>query len=284
MSPIGFVAQLQRYACSRLAECAVGTAQSSSPALEVATGVILVSAPIDRRACPIDCFAQSNEYFHRLIRCHMADNGKLLKITTSHGSIVVEDSGGPGIPLLMIHGNSSCREVFGRQVQDPAFAHRRTIALDLPGHGGSADADDPDRSYTRQGLTDLVVEVLSMLDVREAVVLGWSLGGHVGIQMLSRFPRVVGLIITGTPPVSRGGLGQPLGRALPPPSGRWACRVLAFAAPFQPACGALPERHRRLSGRRSTAVMSVAYLASAASSRARSRKARRAAEGLRRPG
>jgi pimeloyl-ACP methyl ester carboxylesterase len=138
----------------------------------------------------------------------MADNGKLLKITTSHGSIVVEDSGGPGIPLLMIHGNSSCREVFGRQVQDPAFAHRRMIALDLPGHGGSADADDPDRSYTRQGLTDLVVEVLSMLDVREAVVLGWSLGGHVGIQMLSRFPRVVGLIITGTPPVGRGGVSE----------------------------------------------------------------------------
>jgi pimeloyl-ACP methyl ester carboxylesterase len=39
-------------------------------------------------------------------------------------------------------------------------------------------------------------------------VLGWSLGGHVAIEMLSRFLGMKGLIITGTPPIRRGGFKE----------------------------------------------------------------------------
>jgi len=133
---------------------------------------------------------------------------RIFSISTSHGSISVEDNGKSGVPLVMIHGNSTCRSVFVRQMQDEVLSQRRIIAFDFPGHGGSADAPEPERSYTRGGLADLALELLATLDVREAVILGWSLGGHVGIQMLAQWSGLIGLILTGTPPVGRGGMAQ----------------------------------------------------------------------------
>ena len=127
---------------------------------------------------------------------------------TSHGAICVEDLGGSGIPVVMIHGNSTCRGVFARQMQNEWLGQRRLIAFDLPGHGDSADAPWPERSYTRGGLADLALELLATLEVREAVILGWSLGGHVGIQMLAQWPGLIGLILTGTPPIGRGGMAE----------------------------------------------------------------------------
>ncbi|CAB3751530.1 alpha/beta fold hydrolase [Paraburkholderia solisilvae] len=124
-------------------------------------------------------------------------------VTTSHGRIAVEEQGHDGLPVLLIHGNSSCRGVFRKQLQS-ALAHgRRLIAFDLPGHGGSDNAPDPIRSYTRPSIADAAVELLAQLQVSEAVVVGWSLGGHIAIDMIARFPGLRGLMIIGTPPVGR---------------------------------------------------------------------------------
>ncbi|WP_338664108.1 alpha/beta hydrolase [Pararoseomonas sp. SCSIO 73927] len=120
----------------------------------------------------------------------------------------MEDSGGGGRPLLLIHGNSSCRQVFARQFQSDLAARYRLIAFDLPGHGASDDAPDPFRTYSLPGLADCAVEILERLQISEAVVLGWSLGGHVAIEMLSRFKGMKGLILTGTPPIRRGGFAE----------------------------------------------------------------------------
>lgn len=130
------------------------------------------------------------------------------RIDTSHGSLVVEEHGRGGIPLVLIHGNSSCRDVFVRQARSRLAEHRRIITLDLPGHGDSSNAPEPVCSYTRPGLAGAVVEALTLLGIREAAVLGWSLGGHIGIEMLSCFPGIKGLVITGTPPVRRNGMAE----------------------------------------------------------------------------
>lgn len=129
-------------------------------------------------------------------------------VETSHGRIAVEETRGRGLPLLLIHGNSSCREVFRHQLDAPLAERRRVIAFDLPGHGESSDAPDPMRSYTRSGLADAAVELLEHMGIREAAVFGWSLGGHVGIDMLSRFPGMRGLMISGTPPVRRNRMAE----------------------------------------------------------------------------
>lgn len=122
-------------------------------------------------------------------------------LTTSHGEISLVDSGGAGPALLMIHGNSARKEIFRHQFGEELTSRYRLIAYDLPGHGESADAADPRRSYSVTGYADLALEILEARGLAEAAVLGWSLGGHVGIELLDRRYPVRGLMITGTPPV-----------------------------------------------------------------------------------
>jgi pimeloyl-ACP methyl ester carboxylesterase len=129
-------------------------------------------------------------------------------VTTSHGALAIEDVGQGNLPLVLIHGNSTCRDVFRHQLTGRLAKNHRLIAFDLPGHGQSGDAPDPARTYTRPGLADAVVELLERLSVKEAVVLGWSLGGHIGIEMVPRFAGMRGLMVIGTPPVARNGMAD----------------------------------------------------------------------------
>jgi pimeloyl-ACP methyl ester carboxylesterase len=105
-------------------------------------------------------------------------------IITSHGSLAVEESGQGSIPVLLIHGNSSCRGVSRHQLQGRLAQNHRLIAFDLPGHGQSSNAPDPTQSYTHPGFADAAIELLGKLGVTEAIVFGWSLGGHIGIEMV----------------------------------------------------------------------------------------------------
>jgi pimeloyl-ACP methyl ester carboxylesterase len=129
-------------------------------------------------------------------------------IATSHGSLAVEESGQGSIPVLLIHGNSFCRGVFRNQMQGRIAKNHRLISFDLPGHGQSSNAINPQRSYTRPGLADAAIELLDKLEVTEVIVFGWSLGGHIGIEMIPRFPGMRGLMLSGAPPVSRNQMSQ----------------------------------------------------------------------------
>jgi len=132
----------------------------------------------------------------------MSNSSRLHTIDTSHGTITAIESGPQNkLPLLLIHGNSFCKEVFRHQLESPLTNRYRLIALDLPGHGQSGNALDYMRTYTRPGLADATVELLATLGVNEAAIMGWSLGGHVAIEMINRYAGMRGLMITGAPPV-----------------------------------------------------------------------------------
>src|SRR6187402_459321 len=53
-------------------------------------------------------------------------------IRTSHGVLAIEESGQGDLPVVLIHGNSSSREVFRRQIETGLFKDYRLIAVDLP--------------------------------------------------------------------------------------------------------------------------------------------------------
>ncbi len=125
------------------------------------------------------------------------------EVETSGAKLAVVESGGDGPAVLMIHGNSSCKEVFRNQMQGAIGAKYRCIAFDLPGHGASSDAYDPENVYTIPGYAALAVELMEKLGAERYAVLGWSLGGHVGIDMLPKTDRIAGLMISGTPPVGK---------------------------------------------------------------------------------
>ena len=122
-------------------------------------------------------------------------------LSTSHGLIWIEQSGRGQAPVLLIHGNSSCLEVFRYQLDSPLARRNRLIAFDLPGHGRSSNGIDPARTYTLPGFADVCREILSLLAIEEAVVFGWSLGGHVALEMMQEFSGAKGLVLVGTPPV-----------------------------------------------------------------------------------
>lgn len=127
---------------------------------------------------------------------------------TIHGRIAWVDSGGVGPVVLFIHGNSSCKEMFGRQLVSELGLSYRMIAFDLPGHGASSDAPDPSLTYSIHGFADAAIALLAELKIDKAVVVGWSLGGHAALEMLARWPGATAAWITGTPPAGGADMGE----------------------------------------------------------------------------
>uniref|UniRef100_UPI003F4911A4 alpha/beta fold hydrolase n=1 Tax=Nonomuraea bangladeshensis TaxID=404385 RepID=UPI003F4911A4 len=100
------------------------------------------------------------------------------------------DYGGPGIPVLALHGHfGSCRTFAGlaRQVGDAI----RLIAPDQRGHG-HAGSRSP---YT---LDDYVADAAAFVETLELgpmVVLGHSMGGVVAYTLASRHPELVRAVV-----------------------------------------------------------------------------------------
>ena len=136
-------------------------------------------------------------------------------IPTRYGTLSLASShpvpiAGPAV--LFIHGNSSCSRVFHRLWASSQLAtpQRVLLAFDLPGHGASTDAPDPEDAYTMPAYARAAALVLRHVQCTEVVVVGWSLGGHIAIEMLDLPPadahgvNIKGIVLTGTPPTARG--------------------------------------------------------------------------------
>ena len=133
---------------------------------------------------------------------------RTLDVQTRTGRLRVADSGGTGVPIVLLHGSGGSRAVFNRQFSSPLLNRFRLIAPDLPGHGESDDAGDA-AQYAMPGFAGSVEEMLVALDVEHAVLFGWSLGGHIAIEMAGRAPgQFLGLMVCGAPPVSPGPIGM----------------------------------------------------------------------------
>lgn len=126
---------------------------------------------------------------------------------TAHGRISWADTGSDGPVVVLIHGNSSCKEIFSQQLVSELSLRYRMIAFDLPGHGQSSDAPDPMVTYSIHGYADATIALLEALGIRQAVIIGWSLGGHVALEMLARWPGALAAWITGTPPAGPADMG-----------------------------------------------------------------------------
>jgi pimeloyl-ACP methyl ester carboxylesterase len=117
-------------------------------------------------------------------------------------SIAYRESSGKGAPVLLVHGNSASSRIFQPQLESALGEKHHLVAIDLPGHGESADASDPAATYHMPGYTEIVVNIAQQLGLEQAVVVGWSLGGHIALEAVSHLPQAAGFMIYGTPPLA----------------------------------------------------------------------------------
>lgn len=113
--------------------------------------------------------------------------------------IAYDDTGGPGAPMLLIHGFSSNRqEAWKRTGWYAAFAQRgqRVVALDLRGHGESGKPHDP-AAYGRETLVGDIIGLLDHLGVEWANVLGYSMGARLALALALEHRERVGYLIVG---------------------------------------------------------------------------------------
>lgn len=125
-------------------------------------------------------------------------------IDTTVGRIAYFETSGIGDPIMLIHGNSCSKEFMIKQL-DGLGAQYKMIALDLPGHGESDNALHPAENYTLAGYANVVAEVIQKLELEPVILVGWSLGGDVVLEVMATSPELLkGAVISGTPPVVRG--------------------------------------------------------------------------------
>lgn len=106
------------------------------------------------------------------------------------------DTGGDGRPLVLVHGWPLSGESFRRNIGAFVDAGHRVVTYDRRGFGAS---DKPATGYDYDTLTSDLESVLEQLDLRGAVVLGFSMGGGEAARLGGRRnPRVAGLIFSGS--------------------------------------------------------------------------------------
>ena len=103
---------------------------------------------------------------------------------------------GAGQPLILLHGGFGATGMYG-ELLPALIADYRVIAVDLQGHGRTADIDRPLRFET---MADDIAALIAHLGFERADVMGYSLGGGVALQTAIRHPEVVDrLILVSTP-------------------------------------------------------------------------------------
>jgi pimeloyl-ACP methyl ester carboxylesterase len=117
------------------------------------------------------------------------------------GAIAFQETAGSGRPIVLVHGNSASSRAYLRQLASPLGERRRLVALDLPGHGRSADTADLS-IYSLPGYAGILRAFTEAERLEDAIFVGWSLGGHVVLEAAPDLPKSAGFVIFGTPPLA----------------------------------------------------------------------------------
>ena len=112
------------------------------------------------------------------------------------GATIFYEDSGQGRPLVMIHGWSMSGQVW--RFQKPLADSFRLVIPDLRGHGRSTA---PAGGCSLGDLTDDLAVLFERLDLKDAVLLGWSLGSQIALAAYPRLrERLAGLVLVGATP------------------------------------------------------------------------------------
>ena len=114
------------------------------------------------------------------------------------GEVFVRDSGGvPADPaVLLLHGWTASADLNFFTAYAALAESYRVIALDLRGHGRGMRSAEP---FSLEDCADDAAALLGQLEAENVIVLGYSMGGPVGLLLARRHPgRVKALVMQAT--------------------------------------------------------------------------------------
>ena len=131
----------------------------------------------------------------RRVRVHLHGHDLHARIGGTHGPV-----------LVLVHGLLGSGASFEPALAQLARTHR-VVAPDLVGHG---ESEKPPGDYSLGAFATQARDLLTVLGVEAATVVGHSLGGGVALQFAHQFPGLVERLVL----VDSGGLGRDVTPAL----------------------------------------------------------------------
>lgn len=113
----------------------------------------------------------------------------MTQITAHHGilrnvDLHVDDTGGSGRPVVLIHGWPLSGQSWSEQVPALTAAGYRVVTYDRRGFGRS---DEPRQGYDYDTFASDLSAILEALDLRNATLVGFSMGGGEVARYLAEF-------------------------------------------------------------------------------------------------
>src|SRR3984957_724691 len=102
------------------------------------------------------------------------------------------DTGGPGPAIVMIHGLGGTLWNFTYALVDKLSGEFRVIAVDRPGSGYSARADDAPAKLSAQA--DTLAKFVRALGLKQPLLVGHSLGGALSLAIALDHPDCAGAL------------------------------------------------------------------------------------------
>lgn len=109
-------------------------------------------------------------------------------IATPDGGSLHAEECGSGRPVVLLHGHGASLGIFAPLAARLTAGGRRVIAVDHRGFGRSSAVPS---TFGFRGLVDDLATVLEVLDLRDAILVGHSMGGGVVLGLAVECPDVI---------------------------------------------------------------------------------------------
>jgi pimeloyl-ACP methyl ester carboxylesterase len=100
---------------------------------------------------------------------------------------------GKGDPVVLLHGSFMTITNNWTDMIPRLSKSRQVIAVEMQGHGRTADIN---RDFSYEALADDIAALLDYLKIKQADVLGYSMGGGVAMQIAIRHPEKVRKVVS----------------------------------------------------------------------------------------
>lgn len=111
------------------------------------------------------------------------------------------EDAGTGVPIVLVHGWCMSSAVWKYQFDDPAgliSGSFRLVAPDIRGHGRSQEIES---CMTFDRFSDDLYDLFERLDLSNALLVGWSMGGQIVLQTSVRLQeKLAGMFLVSTTP------------------------------------------------------------------------------------